>query len=446
VPDLAVSIIADALRVSPGSQVSFVVEVRNLGSVVDRYTCEIVGIDAGWWSVTPAAVELFPERDQPADGRARADAPPTIGRFTVTIRPPRTPEARAGSWPIGAKVQSEHDPASRVVEETVVEVLPFGLLEADLIPSQLEGRLRGIAALSLRNAGNRPETFEPSASDKAKFLSYEFMPEAVTLQGGEDQPIQLKVSPSKLILLGQPATRPFSVEVRGDGPGTPEVTIQGSLHQGSIIPAWLPRAVTTALLLAMAAFALWKAFLEPQVNESIKQAIAPVASQVAAIQSSLPSGGPQEQTGPPESAAPSASGSPGGPTPTPTATPITSLPPGTSSVAQSFSGTFGTTDGTSVQTFNVPTGFTFTLTDVFLSNTGGDGGVIRFFRGTEPLFEWNASDFRTLDDHFVTGIKVTGSQDVRVQWSCQPNPFASPAAGVSCRTNIVLSGTLAKSK
>ena len=32
--DLAVSIISDALRVAPGNGVSFVVEVRNLGSVV----------------------------------------------------------------------------------------------------------------------------------------------------------------------------------------------------------------------------------------------------------------------------------------------------------------------------------------------------------------------------------------------------------------------------
>ena len=109
--DLAVSIVADALRVAPGSGVSFVVEVRNLGSVVDRYNCEIVGLDPAWWTVTPAAMELFPERDAAPDGRSRSDAPPSSGKFNVTIRPPRSPEARAGDWPIGAKVQSEHDPA-----------------------------------------------------------------------------------------------------------------------------------------------------------------------------------------------------------------------------------------------------------------------------------------------------------------------------------------------
>ena len=229
--DLAVSIISDALRVNPGSGVSFVVEVRNLGSVVDRYSCEIVGLDPAWWTVTPAALELFPERDAAPDGRSRPDAPPTVGKFNVTIRPPRSPEARAGDWPIGAKVQSEHDPAGRAVEETIVTMLPFGQLEADLVPSLFSGRLSATTILSVRNAGNRPESFDATGSDKAKLLKYEFQPPSLALGAGEDQPIKLRVRPVKAILLGQPVTRTFSVDVEGDGPDTPPASLSGTLSQ-----------------------------------------------------------------------------------------------------------------------------------------------------------------------------------------------------------------------
>ena len=90
---------------------------RNLGSVVDRYRCEILGLDPAWWTVTPASLELFPQRDA-GEERGRTDAPPTVGRFTVMIRPPRSSAALAGSWGIGAKVSSEHEPAERAVEET----------------------------------------------------------------------------------------------------------------------------------------------------------------------------------------------------------------------------------------------------------------------------------------------------------------------------------------
>src|SRR4051794_8450405 len=102
---LAIAIQSDGLQVVPGSAGTFTVEVRNLGSVVDRYRCEILGLDPGWWTVTPATLELFPQREG-SDERSRTDAPPSIGKFTVTIRPPRSSAALAGTWGIGAKVSS----------------------------------------------------------------------------------------------------------------------------------------------------------------------------------------------------------------------------------------------------------------------------------------------------------------------------------------------------
>jgi hypothetical protein len=152
--ELAVSIQASGVVVTPGSSATFTVEVRNLGTVVERYRCEIVGMDPGWLTVTPASLELFPRHDE---GRARADAPPSVGRFTVTLHPPRLPLATAGPWPIGAKVTSEHDPSGRVVEETTVAILPFGALDATLHPSIASGRRGADATVQVTNQGNRPE-------------------------------------------------------------------------------------------------------------------------------------------------------------------------------------------------------------------------------------------------------------------------------------------------
>lgn len=440
--DLAVSIIADALRVAPGSGVSFVVEVRNLGSVVDRYSCEIVGLDASWWSVTPAAMELFPERDAAPDGRSRPDAPPTVGKFNVTIRPPRSPEARAGDWPIGAKVQSEHDPSGRAVEETVVTMLPFGQLEADLVPSLVNGRLSASTIVSVRNAGNRPESFEAAGSDKAKFLKYEFEPPSVALGAGQDQPIRLKVRPQKAILLGQPVSRTFAIDVHGDGPDTAPASLPGTLSQRSIIPPSTPKWIGILLAFAMAALALWGLFFKPQIDQAIKDAVAPVASDLAAVKSNLPppSSGAAEPSPPPATATPIAPGSVA-----PATIPVITPAPGTSFSPQAFSTSIGTPNGNDARTFNIPNGFIFSLTDVFLNNTYGDGGVITFSKGTQILFQWNAADFRTLDDHFVTGIRVLAAEDMKISWRCQPSPLAS-AGQASCNLSVLLSGTLAKGK
>ena len=438
--DLAVSIIADPLRVAPGSGVSFVVEVRNLGSVVDRYSCEIVGLDASWTTVTPAAMELFPERDAAPDGRSRPDAPPTVGRFSVTIRPPRSPEARAGDWPIGAKVQSEHDPAGRAVEETIVTVLPFGQLEADLVPSLTSGRLSAQTIVSVRNAGNRPESFEAAGSDKAKLLDYEFEPPSVALGAGEDQPIKLRVKPKKAILLGQPVTRLYTVDVHGDGPDTPPASLSGTLSQRSIIPPSTPRVLAAVLAFAMAALALWGLFFKPQIDQAIKDAVAPVASDLAAVKSNLP----PPSTAAPETAEPSPSPSSTGSAPPPSI-PVITPAPGVSFSPQVFSTSIGDPKANDSRTFNVPTGFTFSLTDIFLNNTGGDGGIVTLSKGTQTLFQWNAADFRTLDDHFVTGIRVAANEDIKIQWQCQSSPLAT-AGQPTCNMSVLLSGALAKAK
>jgi hypothetical protein len=441
--DLAVSIISDALRVAPGNGVSFVVEVRNLGSVVDRYSCEIVGVDAAWCTVTPAAMELFPERDAAPDGRIRSDAPPTVGKFTVTIRPPRTPEARAGEWAIGAKVQSEHDPAGRAVEETVVTVLPFGQLEADLVPSLFSGRLSAKTAVSIRNAGNRPETFDAVATDKAKLLKYEFTPPSVALGAGEDRPIALTVRPKKAILLGQPETRTFTVDLRGDGPDTPPLTLGGTMSQRSIIPPSTPRVLAALLAFAIAALALWGLFFKPQIDAAIKDAVAPVASDLAAIKSNLPP--PSSAASAPPGASPSVSPDVSLPASAPPTIPVVTPAPGISFSPQVFSTSMGSPTANDTRTFNVPAGFTFSLTDIFLNNTGGDGGVVTLMKGNQTLFQWNAADFRTLDDHFVTGIRVVATEDIKVQWQCQPGPLAS-AGQPTCILSVLLSGTLTKAK
>src|SRR2546429_9099680 len=84
---LAITVNAPGVQVMPGQATSFTVEVRNLGQVVDRYRCEIVGMDRSWVTVSPASFELFPARelDERAGGRG-SDAPPKIGRASCRER------------------------------------------------------------------------------------------------------------------------------------------------------------------------------------------------------------------------------------------------------------------------------------------------------------------------------------------------------------------------
>ncbi len=253
-PDLAVTIQATGVLVAPGSSTSFTVEVTNLGTVVDRYRCEIVGMDPSWVTVTPASMELFP---QAGDARPRPDSPPSVGRFTITLHPPRVPAAVAGPWPVGARVTSEHDPASRRVEETIVAILPFGALDADLHPSIAGGRLGAKANIQITNQGNRPEAVTILGSDPADKLSFEFRPPTANLGPGDSLGVVARLSGGGIKLTGGTETRPFKLDIRASSPDTEPRILSGTFERRALVPSGVGAALAVIAALALGAVAVF---------------------------------------------------------------------------------------------------------------------------------------------------------------------------------------------
>jgi hypothetical protein len=313
-PSLAITIRADGVQLTPGTSAAISVEVRNLGTIVDRYRCELVGFDPSWYTVTPASMELFPQGDASS---ARPDAPPSIGRFQVTLHPPRTSAAKAGPWPFGAKVTSEHDPSNRRVEEGSVVFLPFGLLEADLRPAVVSGRFGTNASLQLTNRGNRPEQVEITGTDRAARITFDIQPPRLTLAPGETDTVPIGLSAGGARLVGGTETRPLSIDVRTAQFDTPPVTLSGTLEKLAIIPSGLPVAIGGLAALAMGAFAIWAAFLRPP-SPPVPAAVATIVAPTPII-----------ITAPPAATLPPTPQPTPSPTPEPTASPPPSPTPPT---------------------------------------------------------------------------------------------------------------------
>jgi hypothetical protein len=307
--ELAVTILADGLQVMPGSQVSFKVEVRNLGAVVDRYFCDVLGLDPAWSTVTPATLELLPETGQIA-GPSGQGGRPTIGTFTVTIHPPHHPSALAREWPIAVNVRSENDARIHRIEESSVAILPFGLIDASLTPLASRARLSTTPSLRLANGGNQSELVTYEGTDSAGRLDFGFSPPRLELKPGQSAVVKVRLSPSGANVLGQALTTSYSIQVRGSGVGTAPVGLTGSHAQLSLIPAQLPWFAAVVVALGMAGLAVRAIALPPDTP--------PAASQAAATPGTSPS-----PTVAPSAEQPSPSTSPTAP---PTATPTPSAP------------------------------------------------------------------------------------------------------------------------
>ena len=209
---LALEVQGNDLRVAPGSSVTFTVQVHNIGTVVDRYRCRILGLDPAWSTVAPPTLDLFPPG---AAEHVRGGTPPNSGRFTVTVHPPRSPSALARRWPVGALVWSEHDSTVRATEETTVEILPFDALAGELHPTELVGESGARSTLQIRNQGNRAEDLAIRAFDAGDVFVFRLHPASVRLEPGDGADVRVEVSVKDRTAGGPDRPRPFVVEITG---------------------------------------------------------------------------------------------------------------------------------------------------------------------------------------------------------------------------------------
>lgn len=224
---LAVSASLADRDVMPGRSTTMSVEVRNLGSVVNRYRCRLHGLDPDWWTIDPATIELFPEQFA---GKRQSAAPPSVGRFAIVIHPPRSPAAAARPWRIGALVWSEHDPSERQAEEAEITILPFSELAGEMRPSQLSGESESRASLTIRNQGNRTERPRMAARDPGDWFEYSFTPAGLTVAPGEEAVVDLHVRLRKQPDPGAQPARPFTVDVRPEDSPKSTLTFGGSFE------------------------------------------------------------------------------------------------------------------------------------------------------------------------------------------------------------------------
>jgi hypothetical protein len=413
----SVTLVNAAAAVEPGQEAAVDVRVRNTGTVVDEFTLEVLGDSAGWATVEPSVVSLFPG----AEGTAR-----------IVFRPPRQSSTPAGSVPYGLRARSHEDPAGSAVEEGSVEVGSFQEPFAELVPRTSRGSRSGSHDLAVDNRGNARLSAEIEATDADRLLKFDVRPPALVVEPGMAEFAKLRVSPVKRFWRGTPKTRPFKLRVTPEG-GAP-ISLDGTLLQESMLPAWFVKALIALVLLLIVLVVLWLFVLQPSIKSAASEAVAsPLASLKADVNSALgaaglatipPGGG--AAGGPTPSPAPTATTAPGD-TPAPTATPGTPVIPGLGNAVD------GHLDATT--TSFAPKGTLF-ITDFVFSNPNGREGALVVLRDTSPLLQLKLENFRDYDLHFVTPIVINDGQSLNLSLVCSDS-VADP-----CNPAVFYSGYL----
>ena len=368
-----------AFRVDPGGEVRGQITVRNTGAVVDQFNLEVLGDAAGWASLEPASLSLFPGAE---------------GSATFTIRPPRLWSTRPGPVALGVRAASKEDPAGSVVEEAALEVGSFSDTVAEIGPRTSHGRFGATHEIALDNRGNTPVEAAVTGSDEDRLLTFRTSVPSTTVEPGSAGIARLRVRPVKRFWRGPARTRRFGATVEPVG-GKP-IQLEGVFLHDAILPSWIVPALAALLALAILALFFWFAFLRPAVEHAAGQTAAQVLSSAGIP---VPSAGAPGGGGP-ASPAPSGGLAPAGP---------------------------GPTDGrlTPASPIKVAAGQTLHITDLIFGNPEGASGSLDLVRNGTVLLDLRLDNFRDLDYHFVTPIQVEAGETLQLNASCAPGCLPS---------------------
>lgn len=220
-----------SLQVEAGASTQLVVRVRNRGTIVDQFDITVVGPTAGWATVDPGSLRLFPDKE----GEAR-----------VTFAPPRAPDPASDTYPFGIAVRAASDASASTVEEGHIAVAPFVQLASEIVPQTSRGSRSGSHDVTIKNVGNAVAEVSVKASDPDRLLNFEVLPERAGLRPGASATVRARVKPKTTFWMGSPKRVPFAVQV--DEPTAGSFQIPATLEQRAIIPGWIKPAF--GLLLA----------------------------------------------------------------------------------------------------------------------------------------------------------------------------------------------------
>jgi hypothetical protein len=393
----------------PGSPVTLALTVQNLGEHTETFNLVPAGLTAGWTTVETGSLTLF------AGSQAIVH---------VTVLPPALPTTTAGPTVASVRVMPQQHPEDAFVVETTLDVRPFDDRRVVMLHPIKRARKRADYELMVENHGNELASCRLRLIDRTDRVDGDFDPPAVGIPPGGANLVRLKLRARGWRF--RRANRTLDFDVEAEQPGHQPAAASAALIQPPTIPGSAIRKLIGVGAAVGALAAGWFALIRPELRDLAEEAadervaeIAPAASVPPVDQPASTATGDSVPTVPP----------PSGPA---TGDPFTER-----LVVQAA------LNETQTDTFEVPAGFTFDVTDVVLQNQANDSGEATLFRNSEVVYSWtldNYDSFGNIAESTISPIRFVAGDIVAFQLRC--DTYGSPAA-TACNHAVLLVGRLA---
>jgi hypothetical protein len=210
------------LSVEPGASVSTQVTLRNRGLSEGFFRVTAEGLPEAWVSITPEVVQLAP-------GEQR--------QVTLTVQPARTPQSRAGRYPLIVRAANQQAPSQMGETRGTVTGTAISRISSRL--NQQTIRTGEIGQVAISNLGNTQNTFTLNFRDPEGELAFAQAQEQLRIAEGQTAVAEFRAGLRQQRWIGAERSRPFkccSSVFNGQRRETP---VARSSARRWCLPGWL---------------------------------------------------------------------------------------------------------------------------------------------------------------------------------------------------------------
>jgi hypothetical protein len=370
----------DDIAVAPGSRLTLVLTIHNLGEATESYTIVPAGLTASWTTVKQGNLTLFGGSQQVIE---------------IEVAPPAMPTTTAGPTAVSIRVIPLGDSDDAVVAEATLDVQSFDDCRVVALQPVQRARHRASFEFMVENHGNSLASCRLRLIDASNRIDGTFDPPAVGVVPGSASLVRLKSKARRGAF--RRATRTLDFEIEAERQGHAPASTSLAFVQSPTIPAAAIARVLIFLAILGGLAIAWFALIEPTIEDAASDQVDERMAELA-IESE------------------------GSTVDTPT---TTSLPVSESDDAEEGEPTFfrlsvaPSLTQTADQSSTTPDGEVFDMTDVRIENPFNDKGVATLLVNGEQVFIWSLDNIRgQLFEPRITPIRLQPGDNVTFSVRC----------------------------
>jgi len=394
----------DGVEIDPGSSIALKLSVQNLGDTTQSYTIVPSGLTADWVNVEQGNITLFGGSTDVVD---------------VTIAPPRLPTTTAGSTGVGVRIIPNDSPDDTVVAETTLDVLAFEERRIVALQPVMRARRRADFEFMVENNGNGLASCRIRLIDPSNRVDGNFDPPAVGVAPGGSSLVRLKAKAKRGFF--RRSTRTLDFDVEAEQPGHAPADARMSFVQSPTIPtAAIGRVLAAAATLGLVALG-WFHVVKPEIrdaaNDRVDERLSAFDDRIEGIADELGEESPLDSIPEEEDVDPAAD------------------------EGEPFDTRLQVTPdqlATDEETFSVPSGQRFDVTDLRVENANGDAGRAVVIVNDTELYSYSLDNIRgSFFEPGITPLRLQPGDNLVLSVRC--DTVGDPAVG-TCDIAINLRG------